>query len=97
MGHDTLAYRTSNTKDVVIQLRRSAFDNLNKTIYQVLGVQSFYGGVSGLGEEKVFNKKDILEALELLGDNEYFERERVFLKGCLEYLDSSDNIHMYFI
>lgn len=60
MGHDIYARKE------VAYLRRNAGDNLNRVIYQALGVEKFYNGVSGSGDTRIFSRKELSDARDYL-------------------------------
>lgn len=93
MGHDISGYKKG---EEIAYLRRSAFNDLNGTIYNALNCNNFNNGCSGNGEESEFTKEQLLTGLNYLGDKEEFEQERQFLKDCISKLDENDKVLIYF-
>lgn len=107
MGHDIYAIKTEDTKGEfpelskkVAYLRRSCFCVDRGVIYKVLKAEKHYGGVSGNGAWQNFNKSQLNNALEKLGDSGinpnsgYFGYvdQKEFIQNCLKNLDEKEEI-----
>lgn len=96
MGHDTTAFRISDDDEEVAYLRRNAFDERNKQIYNLLDCNDCYGGVSGNGSLKVFTRDDIAAAIAKAVTDEKYNRELEFLTDCmLNMEDGKISIHFW--
>ena len=104
MGHDIYAFRNKAHRDTgplgpppnygaIAYLRRTAFDDLNDTLYRALNAGKHYCGVSGCGTEQYFTREELTAAYKSLGDNPNYEREREFLTECLIYPGDGVLIH----
>ena len=92
MGHDITAYSIQGDGEVAY-LRRSAFDEKNKQIYELLDCIDCYGGQSGNGSVKVFSRDDIADAIiGAVGDDRY-NRELQFLTDCIVNMEDKISIH----
>lgn len=96
MGHEISGYRTTDKENEIASFYRGAFDLFNFVIYMALNCLDCSGGVSGNGSKREFTKEELLKALEYLGDEEYFGRERKFLNDCLENIDEDGKILVKF-
>ena len=83
MGHDIKAYRFKDDEDEVAYLRRSAFDDRNGQIYELLNCQDYNGGVSGNGSEREFTRDEIAAAIVKAVTDEKYNRELDFLTDCM--------------
>jgi hypothetical protein len=81
MGHDTTAFRKED--DEVAYLRRSAFDERNEQIYELLDCKDCHAGVSGDGSLKEFTRDDIAAAIVKAVSDEKYNRELEFLTDCM--------------
>ena len=93
MGHDIHAYRAEDKTtdpEEIAYLRRNIGDPYSNTIYQILNCEELNGGWSGVGEDRVFSRSELLNALGNLsaktnGDPKYDPEERFIedrLKAC---------------
>lgn len=95
MGHDTTAFKISDDEEVAY-LRRSAFDERNEQIYDLLECKDCHAGVSGNGSTKVFTRDDIASAIVKAVTDEKYNRELDFLTDCmLNMEDGKISIHFW--
>lgn len=91
MGHDTYAYMVKRMK--IAYLRRSAFCDDNRTIYELLGAEENYAGVSGDGGtievDRYAVEKAIEEGIERNVDADIIE----FLKSLEANLPEHDDYY----
>lgn len=83
MGHDVSGYRNENSREEIAYLRRGAGNPLARTIYQVLGVPEFDGGVSGYGEGRHFTQIELMVAVKSLPAEDELQPEVTFLWDCI--------------
>ena len=103
MGHDISAYlgpvdpadplvELENADDLpeTAYLRRSAFEPLRHTLYEVLDTEEYDGGVSGLGAGRWFSRDQFQAALvrlrQRLGEGWQVQPEIDFVQECLAAL-----------
>ena len=91
MSHDISAYPTEYetlNPEKIAHLRRSMRDPLNCTLYQVLGCEDLYGGWSGISEDRIFSRSELLNALGNLSaktnDDPKYDPEKRFIEDCLK-------------
>ena len=100
MGHDTTAYNSKKQK--IASIQRGAYgSDLKysqdaKEIYRVLDCKEYNRGVSGCGASVEFSKEEIQQALDLVNKDPEFDREREFLKSCLDGFGEDDEIIIEF-
>lgn len=93
MGHDITAYYNERhliaNKKSIAYFGCSAFYPANDEIYKALNCFEFYGGVSGTGDHKQFNKKELIQASIYLQSRKEHDlnKELKFINKCLENLD----------
>ena len=97
MGHDIYAYdRENEPQQEIAYLRRSAWNEINKTIYLALDITERYGGVSGTNEGPVyFARKHLESAKASIPDKHDFQPEHEFLNLCLSH--SGDGVWIEFL
>ncbi|MCG7851275.1 MAG: hypothetical protein MIO92_02015 [Methanosarcinaceae archaeon] len=85
MGHDVIAYKNADKghENEVAYLRRASWDNLSHTIYKALQSRELAGERSGCSAEKLFSRDNLKDALTRVPDREDTEREREFLRKCI--------------
>ena len=85
MGHDVSAYFG---KREVAYLRRSAFDDANQVIYEVLGTTDLYRGCSGAGEWVPIDRDRFEQAEKLLNTQDFsgLKRQRNFADDLVDAL-----------
>lgn len=97
MGHDIYARKLKLNEDSesvdIAYLRATAFDSTNSRIYELLDAADCFGGVSGLGVQRFFKIKDILNAYERSIDFGW-AREKEFLEKIIE--SKNQSIEIYF-
>lgn len=98
MSHEIHAYSAKDNDEFPTEIayfKRTAFDSLNKTIYQLLDCEDLYHNHSGINEDRVFSRKEIMNALGQLSswNNDLkFYKEKIFLESCLEHSDGDVRI-----
>lgn len=83
MGHDIYGHRPTEKEEAVAYLRRSAFSEYSKEIYNALDCLDCSGGVSGIGVDREFSKDDLMRALDYLVGKEELKPEAKFISECL--------------
>lgn len=86
MGHDVSGYLKADAghNNEVAYLRRAAWDGLARTIYAALQCPELDCGCSGCGHERAFSRAELEAALARVPAGEDTEREREFLRKCLD-------------
>ncbi len=93
MSHEIHAYPAKDNDEFPTEIayfKRTAFDSLNKTIYQLLNCEDLNGEWSGINKDRVFSRTSIMNALGQLSiwNNDLkFYKEKIFLESCLEHSD----------
>ena len=90
MGHDIFGILN---EDEVAYLRRSAGNELNTVIYNVLEKEECNAGCSGNGDSCQVTKEELSQALAklaLLAVDLKISKEIKFIADCLEALEDSD-------
>lgn len=86
MGHDISGYLKADRehKNEVAYLRRAAWDDLARTLYNALDCEELDCGCSGCGTERIFIRSELENALTRIPGGDDTEREREFLRRCIE-------------
>jgi hypothetical protein len=87
MGHDVCGFALDDEglETEIAYLRRNASNPFSKVIYEALGAEEHYCGVSGCGNEVTFTEQHLRDALaNIPPDNPDYEMERQFLRDCIE-------------
>lgn len=100
MGHDTCGYKgrlseTEDDKEEIAYLRRSMSCPDNRRIYELLGAENAYAGVSGDGNDIYFTQDQLIEALRRCPDDDEHEDQRKFLIKLVDAGEDGATVGFY--
>lgn len=103
MGHDISGY--NKQEEQIAYARYSMNNNSARTLYEVLEVYDFDGGVSGIGAQEKFNAERIKQAIENFKNIDWadfedgaYEKEKLetFLNNCLKTAQEEGEVTISF-
>jgi hypothetical protein len=90
MGHDITAYNLD--KITSLRIRMMHKKSIKKEIYECLDAEEYYNSVSGNGSGRLFDRENILDALNKAKSDDV----KNFLNECLNNIEKDEQLFIIF-